>query len=985
MVDTMAVAGAGMKTLDLSQRPGSGPASHGWRGGSMRQQWVKAVFIVLFALTGAASALAQTSSAIVGIIKDESGGAMPGVTVEISSPALIGGTSTTVSGPDGRYRVSNLVPGSYTVVFSLEGFQTVKHADLALTSAFTATVDVTMKVGNLTETLTVTGGAPVVDVKTNGSEAVLTQQLLEGVPMGRTMGSIAGLAPGVLASGTSGIDVAGSRALINQSVQVHGATSGDTTWSFDGLDITSALGTGNPAGYYNAGLIEETSVITKALPAEVGGGGVIINFVHHSGSNRFHGNLFLNGTNSNLQWDNLTADAQAHGLKAPTKINKMYDVNPSFGGPIFKDRLWFYTSVRAQKVYMNLANQFNLDGSQLLERNESHNYSGSVTAQLSTRNRLTVVEDVGTKVNLTSQTGNGQCASFPSIVDLSATTKQPTHPRIGSVKWNSVLNSSMTLETGLATSFTNYEFLHGDFAGNDVTHIDLGTGVVWGSDSCETFVKAHRWQVSSVLAWIPPDRWGSHSIRTGLAVAPGYRSDYGTQGTLQGPDAAWVWQYRNGAPVSVVVANTPYTATNKWLDQGYFVQDSWTIQNRLTLNLGVRVERLTGSVPAQTNPAGLWVPQRNYPEIPNTPNWTTVVPRIGGVYDLRGNGKTALKASISKYQLKVGNNWPSAVNPSSRGTSTVPWNAPATGPCSPTQTATCAVPTLAQLDFSRQTAFSGGVNTSYAAGIRRPYQWESSVSLQHELMPKVGMTLSYFHRRYYDLTGTANVLVPKTAYNAVTITNPITGAPLTVYNQSAATTGQSRRVIDNYPGIENVYNGFEAVLDKRFSNNATALIAYTYGINKGTQTTSDLNNPNLLINNYGNIGNDSPHVFNASGTYQLPGRVNFGAHYFFRSGYPLQENYTVTTQQVPGLVQVTQSIQLVPRGEVRLGNLNLFDMRISRPVKINSLSFEPMVEIYNLLNNNAPTSQTQTVGPNLFFILESVTARVAKFGFKFRF
>jgi hypothetical protein len=951
----------------------------------MRQKLLKGVLAFLFVLADAWSSSAQTGSAIVGVIKDESGAAVPGVTIEISSPALIGGTMSTVSGPDGRYRVSNLVPGNYTIVFTLAGFQTVKHSDLALTSAFTATLDVVMKVGNLTEALTVTGGSPVVDVKTNGSEAVLTQQLLENVPMGRTMGSIAGLAPGVLASGTSGIDVAGSRALINQSIQVHGATSGDTTWSFEGLDITSALGTGNPAGYYNAGLIEETSVITKALPAEVGGGGVIINFVHQTGSNEFHGNLFTNGTNSNFQGDNLTPEAQARGLKAPTKINKMYDVNPAFGGPIVKNRLWFYTSARAQKVFMNLANQFNLDGTQLVERNQSHNYSGSVTAQLSTGNRLTVVEDVGTKVNLTSQTGVGQCASFPSIVDLSATTKQPTHPRIGSIKWNSVLSKSMTLETGLATSFTNYEFLHGDFAGNDVTHIDLGAGVVWGSDSCETYVHAHRMLGSSVLAWIPPDWLGSHSIRTGVSISPGYRQDYGPQGTLNGPDAAWVWQYRNGVPVSVVVANTPYTATEEWMEQGYFVQDAWTIQNRLTLNLGVRVEHLVGKVPAQTNPAGLWVPQRNYAEIPDTPNWTTVVPRVGAVYDLTGSGKTALKASVSKYEVKVGASWMQAVNPSSRGTSTVPWTAPATGPCSPTQTSTCAMPTLSQLDFSRQTAFSGGVNSSYAPGIRRPYQWESSVSLQHELMPKVGLTLSYFHRRYYDLTGTANVLVPLSTYIPVTITNPLTATPITVYNQSPALVGRSQRVIDNYPGIENVYNGFEVLLDRRFSNNATALIAYTYGVNKGTQTTSDLNNPNLLINNYGNIGNDSPHVFNASGTYQLPGRLMLGAHWFFRSGYPLQENYTVTTQQVPGLTQVTQVVQLVPRGEVRLGNLNLLDLRFSRSLKVNSMSFEPMLEVYNLLNNNSPTNENQTVGPNLFFILESVTARVAKLGLRFRF
>jgi hypothetical protein len=948
---------------------------------SFRPMALAALFVCVWAL----SASAQTGSAIVGIVKDESGAAVPGVTIEVSSPALIGGTTSTTSGADGHYRIENLVPGSYTIVFSLAGFQTVEHKDLALRSAFTATVDVTMKIGNVTETLTVVGGAPVVDVKTNGSEAVLTEHLLDSVPMGRTMGSIAGLAPGVLASGTSGIDVAGSRALINQSIQVHGATSGDTTWEFEGLDITSALGTGNPAGYYNAGLIEETSVVTKALPAEVAGGGVIINFVHQSGGNEFHGNMFVNGTNSNFQWNNLTPEAQAHGLKAPTKINKMYDVNPAFGGPIIKNRLWFYTSVRAQKVFMNLANQFNIDGTQLTERNQSHNYSGTVTTQLTANNRVTFVEDVGTKVNLTSQTGVGQCASFPSIVDLSATTKQPTHPRIGSIKWNSILGKSVTLETGVSTSFTNYEFLHGDYAGNDVTHIDLGTGVVWGSDSCETYVTAHRWVGSSVLAWVPPDFVGTHSIRVGGSVSPGFRQDFGPQGTLNGPDAAWVWQYRNGVPVSIVVANTPYTATEKWVEQGYFVQDSWTIKNRLTLNLGARLEHLVGDVPAQSNPAGLWVPARQYPEIPNTPHWTTIVPRLGGVFDLTGSGKTALKVNYSKYETKVGASWMQAVNPSSRGTSTVPWTATANGPCTPTQTSTCAVPDMSQLNFARATPFSGGSNVSYAPGIQRPYQWETSASLQHELVPTVGVTLSYFHRRYYDLTGTANVLVPASAYIPVTIANPLTGAPLTVYNQNPATSSLSRRVIDNYPGIQNVYDGFEVLVDKRFSHDATALVAYTYGVNKGTQTTSDMNNPNLLINNYGYIGNDAPHVLNASGTYRLPLGVLLGAHWFFRSGYPLQENYTVTSQQVPRLTQVTQVVQLVPRGDVRLGNLNLLDLRFSKVLKMNSVSLEPMVEMYNLLNNNSPTNEVQTVGPNLFFILESVTARVAKFGLRVRF
>lgn len=942
------------------------------------------VLTLLFAFVSPFPILAQTGSSIVGVVKDESGAAMPGVTIEVSSPSLIGGT-TSVTSTDGHYQVTNLVPGTYTVVFSLTGFQTLRQENLVLTSAFTATVNVVLKIGSVTETLTVVGGSPVVDLKTNAAGAVLTQELLDGVPMGRTMGSIAGLAPGVMVSASSGVDVAGSRALINQSISVHGATSGDTTWQFGGLDITSALGTGNPAGYYNGGLIQETAVVTNALPAEVGGGGAIINFIHQSGGNKFSGDIFVNGTNNSLQDDNLTADAQARGLKIPTKIHKMFDVNPSVGGPIIKDRLWFYASVRKEQVQLRLANQFNLDGSQLLEKNQSHNYSATATAQLDSNNRLNFVADVGTKVNLTSQTGSGQCAPFPSIVDISATTKQPTHPRISSTKWNSVLGSSMTLETGVSVAFTNYEFLHGDFAGNDVTHIDTSTGVVWGSDSCETFVVAHKYLGSAIFAWVPPPWLGSHSIRTGVSIAPGLRKDVGPTGTLNGPDAAWAWRYSNGVPVSVVIFNTPYAQRVDWNEQGYFVQDAWTIKDRLTLNLGARVERIVGRVAAADNPAGPWVPARHFDEIPNTPNWTTVVPRMGAVYDLTGSGKTALKVNRSKYQSKVGSSWPRAVDPSGRGSSTVPWSAPATGPCSPAATATCAVPNLSQLDFSRATPFTGGVNVSYAPGIRRPYQWETSVSLQHELIPTVGLTVTYYRRQYYDLTGTANVLVPLSQYTPVTIANPLTQEPMTVYNQNAATTGLSRRVIDNYPGIENRYNGFEVVLDKRFSNKGTVMAAYTRGVNKGTSSTTDLNNPNLLINNYGNIGNDAPHALNVAGTYRLPRDLMLGFHWYFRSGFPLQENYTFNTLQVRNLTQVSQSIQLIPRGDVRLDDLNLLDVRFSRKFKLKSMTFEPMLEGYNLLNSNVATRVNETVGPNLFFIIESLTARVAKLGLRVRF
>jgi len=929
-------------------------------------------FLCALTLVIASSAMASAqavSSAIIGTVRDESGGAMPGVSIEVSSPALIGGTLAIVTGADGTYRVSDLRPGTYTIVFSLTGFQTLRREGVGLTSAFTATVDAVMKVGGLQESLTVTGESPTVDLTSAVSSAVITQELKDAIPMGRSMGSIVGLAPGIVTAGTTGVDVAGSRALLNTSIQVHGSNSGDTTWNFNGLDITSAIGPGNPAGYYNDGILQEAAVLTNALPAEIGGGGVFINFTPRAGGNRFHGSVFANGTTSSLQGNNVTEEQKAQGLTAPTRIHKMYDVNPGFGGPIKRDRLWFYTSGRWQVVQLRLANQFNVDGSQVVDKNQNKNFSFSTQAQISPGNRLEFVWDSAWKVNLTSQTGVGQCVTFPRIVDISATTKQPTYPRLGSLKWTSVLNDKTTLEAGASVMTANYNFEHGPFAGDEVTKIDLALDRVWGSDSCESFVTNARRNGQFVLSYMP--RWrGTHNIRTGGKMESMY---YNIDGPSNGR-GDWAWRYNNGVPNSVAVFNLPYTQENQWYELGYFLQDSWTIRNRVTLNGGVRFEYINGHIPAQHKPAGIWVPAQDFPEITNVPNWFTVVPRLAIVFDVLGTGKTALKANVSRYTERIGSGYMRNVNPTSRGFSTRPW----------TDRNGDLVPQLDELGAG--TPFSGGTQVRYADEVGRPYQWEYTVSVQHELFQSVGLTLSYFRRRYYDTIGTKNILVTQNSYIPVVITNPLTNQPLTVYNQDPATLNVRDQVRDNYPEIRNTYNGFEVIVDKRFSDRFSFLTGLSLGSNEGTINTGDLNNPNLLINNEGNIGNDSRFNLKTMATYRLPYAFLLGVNLQYRDGYPLQRSFTVTRTQVPNLTQVNQTVQLASRGEFRRDPLALLDLRFSKSFEMRGgLKVEPLLELYNALNNNSTITEVEVVGPNLGFPTETVLPRVLKVGLKVNF
>src|SRR5207244_8594584 len=293
---------------------------------------------------GRAGAQVQTGS-IVGVVADASNAVLPGATVSLSGERLIGGTQAQVTDATGAYRFARLPPGSYTVKFELQGFRTIEHADIRVSAAFIATVNAKLEVGNVTESITVTGESPTVDTKSNLQQTVMTQEVLEGVPSGRDPWSVAKIIPGVQ---VATYDVGGTQSFQQSSLSSHGSSTNDVSYNIDGATVNWPGGGGGATMlYYDQGMFEEVNYMTSAIPAEVMVGGVSINMVTRDAGNKWRGNTkysYASGcltpsapTPGCLESDNVAgAGLPSTFLGNPTK--RTFDFNMAGGGALARDR-----------------------------------------------------------------------------------------------------------------------------------------------------------------------------------------------------------------------------------------------------------------------------------------------------------------------------------------------------------------------------------------------------------------------------------------------------------------------------------------------------------------------------------------------------------------------------------------------------------------------------------------------------------------------
>src|ERR1043166_840946 len=434
---------------------------------------------------------AQTNSSIAGVAKDSSGAVLPGVTVEASSPALIEKTRTVVTDSEGQYKIVNLRPGEYTVTFTLTGFSTVKREGLNLTASFTATVNAEMKVGALEETITVSGAAPTVDVQNVVQQKVMTRDIIDAIPVGaKSVMSVGVLIPGVT---TNSQDVGGTQ-YGSAALAIHGSALFEQQLLYDGVYYNNGQGRGGSftAIAPNAATIQEISYETGALSAENEVAGLRSNIIPKDGGNKFTGFFFGAFTNHNLQSDNLAPDLVAKGLTSVDRVDYIYDVDPAAGGPLVRDKLWFYTSYRQWKTNTYAAGLFyNMSPvpqsyvtdprRPAFEGDRDKNASLRLTWQASAKNKINLQHQWADQLrdHFYSQSTTNRTQAPTATIYYHA---QPSY--LSQATWNAPVTSKLLFEAGAAFANKDFQyFLHSDEGVTPATvaFSDLGTGFSWGS------------------------------------------------------------------------------------------------------------------------------------------------------------------------------------------------------------------------------------------------------------------------------------------------------------------------------------------------------------------------------------------------------------------------------------------------------------------------------------------------------------------------
>jgi hypothetical protein len=897
------------------------------------------LLLPLLVCFAAAPAVAQTGSAIAGVVRDASGGVLPGVNVEATSPALIEGSRTAVTDGSGSYRIENLRPGEYVVTFTLTGFRSVKREGIRLPVSFTAEINADLTLGALAESITVSGESPLVDVRSSVSQSVMNRETLDTIPTGKDPFAVGQLIAGVT---TSTPDVGGTQVMQQPTLQVHGSSNNDNVFMVDGVQIQHIGFGGNQTGFYfNDGLMEEISYQTSTLPAEAPVGGVQINMIPHDGGNAFHGGVFSTGANSSMQSNNLSQDLIDLNFKIQNRVQSVYDVNFTLGGPVMKDHLWFFGTYRRWSANNYLGNTFTSTGAQAVDDQHLNDATIRLTYQASKNNKFSFHYDRSIKWR-GHRPNNWLSASINDPISDVVQTTQLNY--IGEIKWASTLGNKLLAEASIFTLPVNYTLgFEPDAAPNVVATFDQVQSIITGVSPRMDTNSARMFTYAGDIAYVT----GEHSIKIGTQVRTGWSQELFT---MRG-DMLQITS--NGAANSVRLVNTPSGHKEEGVNGAIYAQDSWRI-GRWTFNPGIRYEHFGMSIPAQSAAAGTWIGARDFAAQDNVVSWNTVSPRLGFAWDVSGDGRTAVKGGISRYDRLEGITIIQPLDQRNISFQTCPWadtNNDQAAQTSEINMAKCSgslQPTLGQVD----------------PNLKRPHQWEYTALVQRQVGSRTSVSVGYYGRQFGDLYTTVDALRPSTAYAPVTITNPLTSQPLTVYNLDPALKNSTQNEVTTIPALKQTYNGVEFQVNTRMSK-ATVFGGLTLGRDYGDNDGGDLNNPNVTINNTGYLGFDSPVQIRGGFTYRLPADVQFAGSIREASGLPQGRSFTVTTTQVPGLTQVTQSVKVAPTGEFRYPWTNLVDLRLSKSFKTGNTRFEPILDVFNIFNNNAITNAVTTVGGSL--------------------
>jgi len=953
-----------------------------------------AALTLLMALA-AAAVDAQTNSSIAGTVTDATGAVLPGVTVEVTSPALIEKVRTAITDASGQYQVVELRPGVYTVTFALPGFATVKREGVELTTGFTATVNGELRVGAVEETVTVSGQSPVVDVQNVQQQHVMTRDVIDAIPTARNFANLGTLIPGTTLYGYGrALDVGGSFGHANQMLMIHGSRSTDQQPLVDGMFV-GFIGFGFMTFALPDANTEEINIETVAHSAETETGGVRVNMVPRSGGNLFTGSGYYSYTNHHLQSDNLDDGLRSSGLTAVTSTNYLSDFSASAGGPIARDKLWVYAGGRDWRTHGFGIARFDADNRDFVYTpdtgrrpapldKDSWNGTARLTWQASRRDKISANLIYDYLCHCT-QAFSG---TFEALTMPEADQTADYFNRIGQVTWVRPATSRLLFEGGFSYTFNTLDERAVSTAIAPPA-LELSTGLSFrarsgapGLNELFPLILSKVYVGRASMSYVT----GSHALKVGVALNPGtyhlHRRSVGD----------YLVVLLNGSPVQAQFYTTPYDERARWNKVALFAQDQWRLR-RFTLNLGVRFDRHTSTYDEARLPATAYLPARSFPE-EDVLSWKDVSPRLGVSYDIFGNGRTALKVSLARYLATESYGLANSVSPAvtSTGRLARTWS-DANGDFVPQGDPRNPLPNGELVGPSPNASWGQPVNTltddpEWRKGWgKRGYNWEVNAGIQHELFPRVSVSASYDRRRYGNFTVIDNLAVSPADYDPYCITAPsderlpggggqrICGL-YDVTPSKAGAFNRYRTLASNYGDQYEYWHGVDFLVNARLQQG----IILQGGLDTGKRVTDNcdvvtkVDNPSTLYC-HAETPFWAPSVKFLT-SYPLPGRFVAAATFQRIPGYGDSTNPNVQAIYVARNAQIapvlgrdlaagpngTVSVNLIPPGSEASDTVHQLDLRVSRQFTWRASRIRASFDLYNALNANPVTQWNQTYG-----------------------
>ena len=969
------------------------------RSNTMRRARVTATLVVSLLVV---PAVVWAQATITGTARDSSGAVLPGVTVEAASPALIERVRSVATDGTGQYRIVDLRPGTYTVTFTLPGFSTVRRDGIELSGGFTATIDAAMPVGALEEAVTVTGESPIVDVKSARREQVVNRELLTAIPSARTAQTMVALAPGVTAVGTQ--DVGGLNSPANRAFGIHGGPATEGRVLVDGMNSGGARGGAGVSNYQVdvANAQELTYTLSGGL-GEAETGGPTLNVVPRTGGNTFTGSLFFSGANGAMQGNNITQELRDAGLRDPNELIRTWEVNGAVGGPILRDRLWFFFSTKRQitRLYVSgmyynknegdpnawtyepdLTRRAMYDGTWL-------NVPLRLTWQATPRNKFNIFWDEQAMC-LECEAGGS-----PTVApEASGGTWDLDFQRFHQMTWTSPLTSRLLAEAGYGHFRTKYGRQN---ANADLIPVTEQGGAIPGltyrsGGWLRNLTTTPRWRAS--LSYVT----GAHSMKFG------YEGQFiSTNGGTYFPFPDLAYRFNNGVPNQLTMRLNPLLNNDRVKGTALYAQDQWSV-GRLSLQGGLRYDRASSySVEGPFGPSRFVPNGTILPATTGVDAYNDISLRGGLAYDLFGDNKTSLRVSAGQYRdaLQAGGIF-IANNPiATRVTSTTrSWtdanrnfvpdcdlmNRALNGECGP---------------WANQNFGSSIPGTRYDPRLLdgwgvRPADSQLAAGIQREILPRLSAEVTYHHRWFGNFTATDNVLVAPSDYSPYSIVAPLdprlpNGGGYTIDDLWDINPTSFGRVDDfvapaeDYGKQVRYWHGVDVNISGRMRNSLMFQGGTSTGrlVTDNCDVTPKLDNP---TRRFCRVVAPFATQFKGLTAYTVPKLdVQLSATIQSLPGPSLAANLVVPTAAAAqtlgrplagGAASVT--VNLIAPQTLFGDRINQVDFRIAKLLRFGRSRTQVGIDIFNVMNSNVPQGYIQTFGASWLRPTSVMDARFAR-------